>query len=939
MTTKNIVPRADGEGELGTSSKKWSKVQAVTGSFDHIQTTTMTSEIYSEGSTKFGDTSDDTHTFTGSAAVYSDNGMTLQATSSTPSGSTIQHDFLTVTNEAGEDSANFIYRTENPFGAPAGVLIKTLDVSASAGTDIAIAAGSPDPIFGTGGSVGITATSIELAADESLQIVGGIDLGLDSQNLTVNGNSVVINAIDDASIDCTSGDVDIKSSANATLSGSDSRIIAGPYIAVSSEYFLVDGKSPSTDGLLFYARPSSYGSGHSRYTSFGYDTTYDCSRFTAGYGGAGGDNQFIWYVSNDTDSEHPVMFLDFSGNLGIGTTTPAKTLDVVGNISASQEISASSFWGDGSNLSGITATETDTLATVTARGATTTTPVYFNTHITASSGINSGPLHVMGSSVHSGTIDMYAGGGLYFFGNDGTSSGSLFHSGGGLLLGGEFGVPVGIMAPNSQAFMSNGAASVEASGTDVNITPNAAGKVAVAGVLSASLGITASSFVGDGSGLTGVTGEWDGTHDGNAEITGSLTLRDSAGLTVQKGNGATIGSIEQEGAGDFMMLSTSDIILSASGGNIEMKPEPAGSVNVTGEFSASLGITGSEIHAISDLYVGDTGYAPKLYRRAASMSNSQHKANYLASEDYVSWYSAYGTPSISDPMLTNTFYLANIRWEISSSDGNAYKLFDNDYAGGPLTIASGSTLPVSVTFTGSNQVYGTSTRGITYPQGFFIASFLGGANGVEDASQFDVTLHYSGGLTQTIPESDMEMIAANSYNQNNCWKINLTSAQNYLNKVELNVTANSGTPTYFTEFEYFQSKPASQSGWDFSGFTKYEDQTLYRKLSWNNAALAEVGSIDEDGLATMTRYKADNSNHPGTPTGGAFMYAVSGTTGGDMYVKDAGGNQTKISPHDEHGEWEYFSKNTKTGKVVRIRMEKMIRKLEELTGETFIEEE
>lgn len=33
------------------------------------------------------------------------------------------------------------------------------------------------------------------------------------------------------------------------------------------------------------------------------------------------------------------------------------------------------------------------------------------------------------------------------------------------------------------------------------------------------------TFVGDGSGITGVTGEWDGTHTGNAEITGSLDVK------------------------------------------------------------------------------------------------------------------------------------------------------------------------------------------------------------------------------------------------------------------------------------------------------------------------------------------------------------------------------------------------------------------------------
>ena len=50
-------------------------------------------------------------------------------------------------------------------------------------------------------------------------------------------------------------------------------------------------------------------------------------------------------------------------------------------------------------------------------------------------------------------------------------------------------------------------------------------------------------------------------------------------------------------------------------------------------------------------------------------------------------------------------------------------------------------------------------------------------------------------------------------------------------------------------------------------------------------------------------------------------------------------NHTKLSPHNAAGEWEYYSENKTTGKKVRINMEKMIRKLEEVTGETFIEDE
>jgi len=72
-----------------------------------------------------------------------------------------------------------------------------------------------------------------------------------------------------------------------------------------------------------------------------------------------------------------------------------------------------------------------------------------------------------------------------------------------------------------------------------------------------------------------------------------------------------------------------------------------------------------------------------------------------------------------------------------------------------------------------------------------------------------------------------------------------------------------------------------------------------------------------------------------TPTNASLLY----TKSGELYTKDASGNETQLSPHNDDGEWQYFSRNTKTGKIVRIKMEKMIRKLEEITGETFIEYE
>ena len=70
----------------------------------------------------------------------------------------------------------------------------------------------------------------------------------------------------------------------------------------------------------------------------------------------------------------------------------------------------------------------------------------------------------------------------------------------------------------------------------------------------------------------------------------------------------------------------------------------------------------------------------------------------------------------------------------------------------------------------------------------------------------------------------------------------------------------------------------------------------------------------------------------------AYLYAKDDSAESHIYTMDEGGNETKLGPHNEDGEWEFLSRNVKTGKVVRVNMERMIKKLEEFTGEKFIEE-
>jgi len=68
---------------------------------------------------------------------------------------------------------------------------------------------------------------------------------------------------------------------------------------------------------------------------------------------------------------------------------------------------------------------------------------------------------------------------------------------------------------------------------------------------------------------------------------------------------------------------------------------------------------------------------------------------------------------------------------------------------------------------------------------------------------------------------------------------------------------------------------------------------------------------------------------------------VGGTS--ELFVYDGAGNETQISPHDpQTGEWIFFSKNVKTGRVVKIKMEKLIfdiaKEMSKKTGKKYIEE-
>ena len=79
------------------------------------------------------------------------------------------------------------------------------------------------------------------------------------------------------------------------------------------------------------------------------------------------------------------------------------------------------------------------------------------------------------------------------------------------------------------------------------------------------------------------------------------------------------------------------------------------------------------------------------------------------------------------------------------------------------------------------------------------------------------------------------------------------------------------------------------------------------------------------------------SSDPSGVANRASIYAKDVSTSAELFVRDEAGNVTQISPHNTEGEWTYYSENNITGKRFKVNMEKMIRRLEQIAGENFIE--
>ena len=98
----------------------------------------------------------------------------------------------------------------------------------------------------------------------------------------------------------------------------------------------------------------------------------------------------------------------------------------------------------------------------------------------------------------------------------------------------------------------------------------------------------------------------------------------------------------------------------------------------------------------------------------------------------------------------------------------------------------------------------------------------------------------------------------------------------------------------------------------------------------------KIGGSAAHGTTAGTNFLSifDGTAPVGTLANGISLYSTSG----ELYAIDAAGNTTLNSPHDSDGNWIFKSKNTNTGRVLRVHMEKLMQRLDEMLGGGFVEE-
>ena len=460
--------------------------------------------------------------------------------------------------------------------------------------------------------------------------------------------------------------------------------------------------------------------------------------------------------------------------------------------------------------------------------------------------------------------------------------------------------------------------------------------------------ITTSTSNGD----IGLVPNGDGKVDvGTGSATGIISSSGAHNLKLETNDGTNSGSIQ---------------IIDGTGGNIEITPSTVGKI-VCGsgsqtailtssgtqdiEISTNSGTNSGKI-SITDGANGDISIAPNGSNARIKVGATGEPTAFLTSNGgqdlKLECNSGTGTPTITLKVGTN----GNIELAPSGTGefvlGNSSqsaKLTTNGIHDMIFDTNAGTDSPQFAIRTGQHANDSAPDKGILE----FDAKGIGGAVFInnEDAQAYPtgaMILRNNGANDSEIHFGQFGQGPAVGKSGNNTLFFSVYFDPDAKAFSHSDSSSFPGDANVFFGYDYDANQAIMQGNGGAGGFKI--DSFGNNSASYANGKIELAGSyalINGSDPYLQLKERTDSSI-PSQPSGAANLFAmandIDGGDGGtvEMYAQDSANNFTKISPHNADGEWEFYSRNTSTGKTVRVNMEKMIRKLEQITGETFFEE-
>jgi|APSaa5957512535_1039671.scaffolds.fasta_scaffold02299_1 hypothetical protein len=445
--------------------------------------------------------------------------------------------------------------------------------------------------------------------------------------------------------------------------------------------------------------------------------------------------------------------------------------------------------------------------------------------------------------------------------------------------------------------------------TNIIINPNGVGKVDIQAdaLFNENADITGAVTIGGNLGVTGGTSLASTLTVGSTlDVTGATTLSSTLGVTGT----STLASFTASGTAAITGTTTLSGNLIANG-SVDLGDTSADTVTITGRIDSSLVPNANTTYNIgSDSLRWATGYFNTIDVTTLSVGAT-----------------VMDTISISGNKISTNATNANI--ELDPIGTGIVDIRSN------LTL-NGNTMTGNVTgnlvgnVTGNIGSSGTSTFTTVDINGGAIDGTTIGAAAQAAGSFSQVTVDRVGIDTATISTSSGDLILASAGD--------VSVSNKKITQLAAPASGTDATNKTYVDGRTFQQitdASATTTNHVTIDNLNFADNNISSVNTNSDIVLIPAGTgnlVVQGGIRLPMQ-----SGNPTADTSSGYVFSKLDTNA-EVHVMDGAGNVTKISPHNNTGEWEYYSRNVNTGKVMRVNMERMIRKLEELTGETFIEE-